>query len=64
MRETGMDPYLLSLREESSDDETVVATNEAYSGGDNTNTHDDKRKDISCPGRHFIENLQFHMDQP
>jgi hypothetical protein len=38
--------------------------NEAYGGGDNTNTHDDKRKDISCPGRRFIENLQFHVDKP
>jgi hypothetical protein len=38
--------------------------NETYGGGDNTATHDDDRKEISCPGRHFIEDLEFHTSQP
>ena len=36
--------------------------NETYGCGDDTDTHDDERKEISCPGRHFIEDLQFHTE--
>ena len=37
--------------------------NETYDCSDNTDPHDDNRQEISCPGRHFIENLQFHMNE-